>query len=127
MELKRLTRAASTGERLLVRDDSAIFEYENQTYFLSLSRTTGPAGTAFSTSLEIKDKDIIKLTSGHTSEMVLWQDGLDLSQRMASLKSTNNTLSLPSWFDAGSYQVYVKVIMEDTGFTHEAWFDLTIN
>ena len=83
MELKRLARAASTGEGLLVRDASAIFEYENQLYFLSLSRTTGPAGTAFSTSLEIKDKDNIELTSGYTSEMVLWQDELDLSQRMA--------------------------------------------
>ena len=77
--------------------------------------------------LEIKDKDNIELTSGYTSEMVLWQDGLDLSQRMATLKSTNNTLSLPSWFSAGSYQVYVKVIMDATGFTHEAWLDLTIN
>ena len=77
--------------------------------------------------LEIKDKDNIELTSGDTSEMVLYQDGEDLSQRMATLKSTNNTLSLPSWFSAGSYQVYVKVIMEATGFAHEAWLDLTIN
>lgn len=125
--IEKVNESGQYWGKIVVRGDSASFEYENQLYFLSLSRTTGPAGTAFSTSLEIKDKDNIELTSGYTSEMVLYQDGLDLSQRMATLKSTNNTLSLPSWFSAGSYQVYVKVIMEATGDAHEAWLDLTIN
>ena len=125
--IEKVNESGQYWGKIVVRDASASFEYENQLYFLSLSRTTGIAGTAFSTSLEIKDKDNIELTSGYTSEMVLYQDGEDLSQRMASLKSTNNTLSLPSWFSAGSYQVYVKVIMDATGFTHEAWLDLTIN
>lgn len=59
--------------------------------------------------------------------MVLYQNGEDLSQSMESFKSTNNTLSLPAWIPAGSYQVYVKVIMGATGDAYEAWLDLTIN
>ena len=125
--IEKVNESGQYWGKIVVRGASASFEYENQLYFLSLSRTTGTAGTALSTSLKIKDKDNIELTSGYTSEMVLYQNGQDLSQSMASLKSTNNTLSLPAWIPAGSYQVYVKVIMGATGDAHEAWLDLTIN
>lgn len=113
--------------KIVIRGALASFEYENQLYFISLSRSTGNSGTAFSTILRIKDKESNTLAGGYTSVMVLYQNGQDLSQGMASFKVTNETLTLPAWMPAGTYQVYVKVTMGATGDIHEAWLDLTIN
>lgn len=113
--------------KIVVRGASDTFEYANNLYFITLSRTTGTAGSTFSTVLNIKDENNYSLAGGYTSEMVVYQNGENLSQSMASLRSTTGTLTLPAWMPAGTYQIYIKVSIASTGDVHEAWIDVTIS